>query len=71
MSSKDDGNIIFLKSILEKIDASVGETSLSGNSAHEISDAVECMRLWFAIRTDDGRKRALDYMSRIVEDEQR
>ncbi|TNC13684.1 hypothetical protein FF100_13025 [Methylobacterium terricola] len=69
MSKGDVGSGDF-DPILDKIGFSVGDVSPKDNSVREISEALDCMRLWFAIRTDDGRRRALECLSRIVDDEQ-
>lgn len=71
MGSKGEDDIKDSKSILEKIALALGNVSPRDHSVREMSEALDCMRLWFAIRTDDGRKRALECLSRIVEDEQR
>ncbi|WP_238193172.1 hypothetical protein [Methylobacterium frigidaeris] len=71
MSSKGEADIKDSKSILEKITLALGIVSPRDHSVGEMSEALGCMRLWFAIRTDDGRKRALECLSLIVEDEQR
>lgn len=36
----------------------------------DIFGARECLRLWFAIRSDGGRERALDLLRRLGDGEQ-
>lgn len=71
MSRNRESDVDNFGSILEKIGLTVADLSSSDGGAGEISEALECLRLWFAIRTDAGRRRALEGLSRILEDEQR
>ncbi len=71
MSSKREADITNPNSVSEGIRVTGGDTAPSDAAACDLSDALDCLRFWFAIRTDDGRKRALDGLSRIVEDERR
>lgn len=70
MSSKREADITDPNSVPESIRLTGGDTAPS-DAACEMSEALDCLRLWFAIRTDDGRRRALEGLSRIVEDERR
>jgi hypothetical protein len=71
MSSKRESSVKSTISDLEDIRLSVDGSRPGDDTVGELSEALDCLRLWFAIRTDVGRKRALDALSRIVEDEQR
>lgn len=69
MSSERDGDKSALDVIREKIGFPADRPSSGDEAADDLSQALDCLRLWFAIRTDDGRRRALDCLARIVADE--
>ena len=71
MSSKRESGIVKSISVAEDICLPGEGVPPRDAAAWDVSEALECLRLWFAIRTDDGRKRALESLSLIVEDEQR
>ncbi|WP_156311690.1 hypothetical protein [Methylobacterium platani] len=59
-----------LSAIAQTLGLPIDQLFLGGDKIDGLFDVHECIRLYLAIQTEDGRRRAIDFLRQIVDDEQ-
>ena len=70
MSKNDESADRKLHMIAEALRIPVEHFFVENQSSNSVVTALECICLWSMIKSDDGRKRALEFIRSIVHDEQ-
>lgn len=69
MEKKDDSGRVVLSRIADALGVPVEKFFAEGPRTETMAGADECLRLWFQIKTAEGRRRALKSLRGIVEDD--